>query len=133
MSENLDMSRILRYGDIVRHFKRELINEELEDPMLYYYMVISKATHTETKEKFVIYQALYNNDEMNVHMDCYARPLNMFFSEVDHEKYPNIKQKYRFERIEGEEKTKVMKYMLKNACLKSMASESINNEDKPCI
>ena len=31
MSENLDMSRILRYGDIVRHFKRELINEELED------------------------------------------------------------------------------------------------------
>lgn len=133
MSEELDMSRIMVYGDIVRHFKRELINEELEDPMLYYYMVISKATHTETKEKFVIYQALYENEEMDVHMNCFARPINMFFSEVDHEKYPNVKQKYRFEKVTGEEKTKVLKYMLKNIHLKELVPEAINNADKPCL
>ena len=56
---------------------------------LYYVHDIVK--HTETEEMLVVYQALYAPYEM------FVRPYKMFSSEVDTEKYPNIKQKYRFE------------------------------------
>lgn len=86
-------------GDIVQHFKRETVDFSTGvDRNLYLYRIIDIAEHTETKEKLVIYQALYDNDKMGIHFGTYARPYDMFMSEVDHEKYPNIKQKYRFER-----------------------------------
>lgn len=84
----------LKVGDIVQHFKRETLNQPMN---LYLYKILSIATHTESKEKLVIYQALYENDSMNVHFGIYARPYNMFMSKVDKKKYPNIKQEYRFE------------------------------------
>lgn len=88
------MNRI-NIGDIVKHFKRELCDNKL----LYVYKVLAFAKHTETGERYVVYQALYDSDEMGVHYGVYCRPYDMFMSEVDHEKYPNIIQKYRFEKI----------------------------------
>lgn len=58
------------------------------------YFIEDIATHSETGEKYVIYRGLYGNKEL------YIRPYDMFLSEIDHQKYPNVKQKYRFELME---------------------------------
>lgn len=88
----------LKVHDIVQHFKRET----LENPgNLYLYQILEIATHTETKEKLVIYRALYESEEMNVHFGVYARPYDMFMSKVDKQKYPGISQEYRFEKYTG--------------------------------
>ena len=89
----------LREGDIVQHFKRELV-EDKEHSMEYLYIIETIAIHTETNEKLIIYRGLYKNKEKGVHFNTFARPYSMFMAEVDHEKYPQIKQKYRFEKFE---------------------------------
>lgn len=88
----------LSVGNIVQHFKRETLDFSTNiDKNLYLYKILAIAEHTETKEKMVIYQALYDDENMGVHFGVYARPYDMFMSEVDRTKYPNINQKYRFE------------------------------------
>ncbi len=92
------MERRFKKGDIVQHFKREKMSkEDLEkDPNLYLYEIIGTSRHTETGEELMIYKPLYETECTNG-VDYAARPLEMFISGVDHEKYPGITQKYRFE------------------------------------
>ena len=99
------MNREFKNGDIVKHFKRETItNQQLNDePNIYLYEIIGMARHTETGEEFIIYKPLYKTDCVKG-VDFVARPLNMFMSEVDHNKYPNIIQKYRFELVQNHNK-----------------------------
>lgn len=86
-----EMKRDICVGDIVRHFKREWVSAETSE---YLYKVLAFAQHTENGERLVIYQALYAPFKI-----C-ARPYEMFMSEVDHEKYPDVSQKYRFEKMQ---------------------------------
>ena len=92
------MERKFNKGDIVKHFKRETMTDERlkEEPNLYLYEIIGTAKHTESEEELMIYKPLYKTEFIN-DTNFAARPLDMFMSEVDHEKYPKIKQKYRFE------------------------------------
>lgn len=86
----------IKVGDIVQHFKRELLEDT--NNTLYLYKILEIAEHTETKERLVIYQALYEDTTKEINFKVFARPYDMFMSEVDHIKYPDIKQQYRFER-----------------------------------
>ncbi len=88
-------TRNLNVGDVVRHFKYETLSEEEKRENKYTYVIRAFARHTETEEELVVYQALYGD------FGTYARPKTMFLGEVDREKYPDIKQRYRFERVEG--------------------------------
>jgi len=82
--------RIFYPNDIVQHFKRETVDPKTS---VYLYRIIAIAEHTETGEKLMVYQALYDDYRI------YARPYDMFMSETDHDKYPDIQQKYRFEKV----------------------------------
>ena len=89
-AEEEELKRDIYVGDIVQHFKREWVSSDTSE---YLYKVLAFAQHTETGERLVIYQALYAPFKV-----C-ARPYAMFMSEVDREKYPDIRQKYRFEKV----------------------------------
>ena len=88
------MENRFRPGDIVQHFKREMLSEEERAGDMYLYEIIGVALHSETLEQMMVYRPLYGDGGM------YVRPLEMFLSETDHEKYPQVKQKYRFEKTD---------------------------------
>ena len=85
------MSRKIQIGCTQYHFKVCVAH------------VLGLAKHTETGEILVIYECYaphFPEYESDRNEDIYARPIEMFLSEVDHEKYPDVEQKYRFELIE---------------------------------
>ena len=71
--------REVKIKGIYKHFKGN------------YYLVEDIAFHSETKEEYIVYRSLYDDTKL------WIRPKDMFLSKVDHKKYPNIKQEYRFE------------------------------------
>lgn len=73
--------RVIETQRMYRHFKGKL------------YFVLDIASHTETGESMVVYKALYGDYK------TYVRPYDMFASEVDHDKYPDVEQVYRFEMV----------------------------------
>ena len=79
------MERIIKPNTIYRHFKGGRA------------VIITLCKHSETMEDMVVYACLGNGSNANHKDGIYVRPLKMFLSEVDHEKYPEVKQKYRFE------------------------------------
>lgn len=94
--ENCDLALI------TRHFKKDNSKKRFDRPLpvageKYNHFKLGKivtvigiSRHTETEEVTVVYE--YNGQIWN-------RPVEMFMSEVDHEKYPNVSQKYRFEKV----------------------------------
>ena len=81
------MDRTITPGSVWRHFKGTKAK------------VITVAKHSETGEELVVYECSGNEGKTNHTDGTYARPKDMFLSEVDHEKFPDVKQKYRLEKI----------------------------------
>lgn len=105
---------IPRPQEIYRHFK--------DKEMLY--QIITIARHTETDEDMVVYQALYGDYRI------YTRPLDMFMSRVDKEKYPDVEDVYRFEKCErAEDKADDISYYSERSTLKGDTSKS----DTECV
>ena len=79
---DINMNTRMKPGDIVRHFKGNK------------YEILCMALDSETQEELVVYRALYGEG------GTWVRKKEMFFSLVDREKYPDVKQTYRFELVE---------------------------------
>lgn len=82
VQKELTKTRTEMVGHKYRHFKGNT------------YIVKDIGVHSESEEPMVVY---VSESDTNL---VWIRPLNMFLSEVDHNKYPDVKQVYRFEKID---------------------------------
>jgi hypothetical protein len=83
----MEQDRKITPGSVWKHFKGTTAK------------VITVCKHSETGEELVVYECSGNEGKTNHKDGVYARPVDMFLSEVDHEKYPDVKQKYRLIKV----------------------------------
>lgn len=95
----MERERFRQYT-IVKHFKREYVTDK--NSREYLYVIMGHAKDVNSGKVIVIFKPLYENKFFNG-VDFLARPVEDFYDEVDHVKYPDIKQKYRFEETSYEE------------------------------
>lgn len=84
----VDNDRNVMAGQVYRHFKGKTVK------------VLHISQDTEAPGQFCV---VYECEDGSV----WSRPYGMFASEVDHDKYPDVKQKYRFELVEDAKDTNV--------------------------
>ena len=72
-------------GEIYRHFRGNL------------YQIVTVGKHADSLEEYVVYQALYGKFEV------YIRSMQDFFQILDKDKYPDARQKVRFEKVEKDD------------------------------
>lgn len=101
-----------RPQEMYRHFKGNL------------YQIRCLAKHTETGEMMVVYQAMYDTFEI------FVRPLSMFMEEVDHVKYPDVKQKYRFTLFDASEPDEEEQTALRPDEAKESVSETVSEKEE---
>ncbi len=101
---------IPKSNEIYRHFKGNL------------YRIITIAIHSETEEQMVVYQGLYGE------CPVYCRPLSMFMSEVDHDKYPEVTQTYRFELLDNPATNDTNVNPIQNAGLTGVENSCVKEE-----
>lgn len=90
----LDHSNMrLRVGDVVKHFKRENLNE-YDDQLKYLYKILYCGFDTTNHIEIVVYVPLYDTE-----YDVFVRSVDEFFAKVDKKKYPEIQQDYVFEKV----------------------------------
>lgn len=89
----------LEKGDIVKHFKRESCSQDIlkSEPNIGLYKILDIGVNASTGNRVVIYKALYKVNEDEI---VWVRDYEEFYSEVDKDKYPNVKQRYCFEKCE---------------------------------
>jgi len=100
-------------GEIYKHFKGNL------------YQVVTIAVHTETSDKLVVYKSIENPEKV------FARPIDMFMSEVDRFRYPFVKAKYRFTlMVEAQDEPEELEAELEeDVDSEGVDSEGVDSED----
>ena len=84
---------MIQIGSIVKHFKYETLTDAEKAQNKYIYRIEDFAINTSDESMMVVYRAMYGG------FTLFVRPYDEFISEVDKKKYPNIKQKFRFEEV----------------------------------